>query len=136
MKQTVGQQQVAFMLYNRPNKHFCPIQFKLTAEYFFFLLEDLCASVQFIVLTLMTCFYVCRVHAHLNAGKGTIVSLEDLYKQMVTLVNIGAGTDPEAKCVKQGGKSMREEPVSEPGGRESDRKRRRDRQRETKEGQK
>ena len=84
----------------------------------------------------MTCFYVCRVHAHLNAGKGTIVSLEDLYKQMVTLVNIGAGTDPEAKCVKQGGKSMREEPVSEPGGRESDRKRRRDRQRETKEGQK
>lgn len=36
MKQTVGQQQVAFMLYNRPNKHFCPVKFKLTADIFFF----------------------------------------------------------------------------------------------------
>lgn len=75
------------------------------------------------------------MHAHLNAGKGTIVSSEDLYKQMVTLMNTGAGADPEAKRLKWG-ESMREEPVSEPGGRESDRKRRRDRQRETKEGQK
>lgn len=50
-------------------------------------------------------------------------------------MNTGAGADPGAKRLKWG-ESMREEPVSEPGGRESDRKRRRDRQRETKESQK